>query len=391
MKRSAPTLLVLIVAVVAIPLGRSGTAQGGRRGPCDSAAATVNWVRENLSQPGISEPEQRRVLAHLELSTQSCVTNGDLWYYRYTVESHLKLDAAKFQYSRRKAEEWRSEALARNIDPFAPVQTGLGASGPVENKWALVVGVGTFQDEHLRALKYAAHDAEELQRALVDPDVGRFRSDRVHLLTDGNATFANVLQEIGWLRANAGPNDLVLVYFASHGLPRSEDQPNGVSLIALHDTNDDDVPKLYSTTFQMIDVADRLSRDVRAGRVMLILDTCYSGDVGVLRFDASTMFSAGLAPLAQAPGRVILAAAAGNQLSHESDRLQHGYFTYFLIDALRKSRGNSPVRGLFNEVYESVAATVQRDERAIQTPIVSGSPDVQAIPIGIPESASKPG
>src|SRR6476659_2309835 len=107
--------------VVAIAFGM--VSLGAQRVPmstCGAALETINWTREKLARPGITPAALAPVLSYLELSTQSCTTNGDLWYYRYLVERRLGAPAAKLQYSKKKAEDWHSEALARNIDPFAP-------------------------------------------------------------------------------------------------------------------------------------------------------------------------------------------------------------------------------------------------------------------------------
>ena len=54
--------------------------------------------------------------------------------------------------------------------------------------------------------------------------------------------------------------------------------PNGVSYVVLHDTNLDDEATLYATSLQMIDLVQQINREIKAQRVILILDTCFSGD-----------------------------------------------------------------------------------------------------------------
>src|SRR2546423_12265501 len=136
---AARTVAVGVAAVVAL-----GSALAAQRVPtttCGAALETINWTREKLARPDVSNAALAPVLSYLELSTQSCTTNGDLWYYRYLVERRLGAPSAKVAYSRKKAEDWHSEALARNIDPFAVKPLPAAPAGPVARRWALMVGI----------------------------------------------------------------------------------------------------------------------------------------------------------------------------------------------------------------------------------------------------------
>jgi len=374
-----------IVLLSAVAFGAAAAAQRTPMSTCGATLETINWAREKLARPDVTDAALRPVLSYLELSTQSCSTNGDLWYYRYIVERRLGAPAAKLQYSKKKAEDWHSEALARNIDPFAPAPAPPPPSAAVARKWALVVGIGDFTDAAVVPLSYTAKDARDLQSALVDRRVAGFAPDRVRLLLDKDATLVRIREGIGWLRTNAGPDDLVLVYFASHGSPRHFD-PNGVSYIIVHDTRTENAETLYATGLQMIDLAEDLSRDLRATRVVLILDTCFSGDAARMRLDGGlTTFAPALEGLSRAPGRLIMAAANGDQPSWESAERRNGYFTFFLVDALRKGPAQ-PLQQLFGEVQKNVSAAVQRELHKTQTPLMTGSAAIQMLSLSAAES-----
>ncbi|PYR39429.1 MAG: hypothetical protein DMF93_14105 [Acidobacteria bacterium] len=387
---AARTVAVGVAAVVAL-----GSALAAQRVPmttCGAALETINWTREKLARPDVSNAALAPVLSYLELSTQSCTTNGDLWYYRYLVERRLGAPSAKVAYSRKKADDWRSAALARNVDPFAPPPPApAAAAAPIGRKWALVVGIGDFTDPSIVPLSFTAKDARDLQGALVDRSAGGFAPERVRLLVDGDATLVKIREGIGWLRANAGPDDLVVVYVASHGSPRQFD-PNGVSYILVHDTSAENAERLYATALQMIDLAEDLSRDLRSGRVVLILDTCYSGDAARMRLDGgAAVFAPGLEGFARAPGRLVMAAANGDQPSWESAERKNGYFTFFLVDALRQGRGRLPLRQLFEDVQKNVSAAVLRELHKTQTPLMTGSAAIRDVPLAAAEAAASSG
>ena len=98
------------------------------------------------------------------------------------------------------------------------VEDKIDVNRPVLDKWALVVGISKFKDDKIN-LKYAAKDAKDFARFLITNQ--NFSEDHVLLLTDEKATRANVLGALGsqWLPRLANPNDLVVLYFSSHGSP----------------------------------------------------------------------------------------------------------------------------------------------------------------------------
>src|SRR5260221_10468927 len=243
----------------------------------------------------------------------------------------------------------------------------------------------------MASMGFPEKDGDEQKGASGGRSAGGFAPERVRLLGDGDATLVKIREGIGWLRANAGPDDLVVVYVASHGSPRQFD-PNGVSYILVHDTSAENAERLYATALQMIDLAEDLSRDLRSGRVVLILDTCYSGDAARMRLDGGTaVFAPGLEGFAQAPGRLGMAGANGGQPSWESAGRKNGYFTFFLVDALRQGRGRLPLRQLFEDVQKNVSAAVQRELHKTQTPLMTGSAAIRDVPLAAVEAAASSG
>src|SRR5579871_992110 len=66
---------------------------------------------------------------------------------------------------------------------------------PIGDKWALVVGVGKFQDPTIPALKYPAKDARDFAECLVKN--AHFAPDHVRVICDEDATRLRILSEIG--------------------------------------------------------------------------------------------------------------------------------------------------------------------------------------------------
>jgi uncharacterized caspase-like protein len=105
-----------------------------------------------------------------------------------------------------------------------------------------------------------------------------------------------------------------------------------------------------------------------------------------MRLDGgATTFAPALEGFARGAGRLVIAAANGDQPSWESAERQNGYFTFFLVDALRKKRGQT-LQQLFDDVQKNVTASVQRELNKTQTPLITGSAATKAVSISVAES-----
>jgi hypothetical protein len=147
---------------------------------CDPDLQTqrLTWVRERLT-PSITVEELNQAFQFLRIGTQSCPTNGDLWYYRSLVEKRLKKNS-EAAFSEKKAGENRSEAFVRKLDPFvAPIRTAT-LSRFVREKWAVLIGVGQFKDAGASPLRYTLKDAQDLEQTLIS--TGRFKKGNIRLV-----------------------------------------------------------------------------------------------------------------------------------------------------------------------------------------------------------------
>ncbi len=378
----------LVLAVLSAAVASLAGAQRSSSPACLAAIETVNWVREKLADPDIAPAKLEQLLAVLELRSGSCPTVADLWAYRSVVERALKRPPRDVAYSVGKARELGApnpETLSDVLTAGPAAAATFDPRAPVREKWAVVVGVGTFKDSRVRALNLATKDARDLTAAITNPDVGRFRRENVRTLVDDEATLSNIRKAIGWVRERVDPNDLVLLFFASHGSPREVD-PNGVSYILTNDTDTSDGASLYGTSLQMIDLVENVSRDIRASRVVLVLDTCYSGAATISHHrglkivrDPGSTYSVALKKLMTAPGRAVVASSQADEQSMESPRFQNGYFTHFLLEALSQPAGQGTLDGLFTYVREHVSTTVRSELGREQNPVLSWGPRADEI------------
>jgi uncharacterized caspase-like protein len=266
--------------------------------------------------------------------------------------------------------------------------------GPIRNKYALVVGVGKFQ-YGITPLQYANKDAYDFYAYLVDPAGGNFRRENVILLRDEYAVRENVKRGLDAIRQRAAEDDFVLLFFSSHGTP--PDKFGGVHLVT-YDANVKPRERIWETSVTET-ILREFVQEVRAKRLVVILDACYSNGAysqvagflppggkslgadadegyGRSRQDmARRLFGAKDLivedePVAARPqgaqsggwGKVLISASDAGERSWESDTLRNSVFTRHFIDGLRQSGGG--VQNAFEYAKARVPAQVKQEKGA---------------------------
>lgn len=241
--------------------------------------------------------------------------------------------------------------------------------------FALVVGINDYP--RLPKLKYAVNDALEFYRLLTGSN--GIPSQNITLLLNEEATVNNLRSALGTgLRAAAGPDDMVIIFFAGHGTaePDSEN-PDGDGLekyLLAYDTRPGD---LYSTAIAMREISYIFKR-IKSERLIFISDACYSGAAGGRTVNVtgarSTIDEGFLSRVAQGKGKVIISASAANEVSVEKDELQHGVFTYYLLEGLKGS-ADTDKDGMItvDEAYRYVSEKVPKATGQTQHPVKKGS------------------
>lgn len=372
--------LVLAAALAALVFPSSGQIR------CGVAKDLVVQALENLkSSPATSEIEDGVQL--LKQAAQQCPTLGDAWYYRSLFEAKLGR-GAQAAFAMRQAKLMGSEAMESGIDPFtlaAPPDGGRIASGsePVRDKWALVVGISKFRNG-IDMLAHTRQDAEDFARLLKSADYGRFREDHVRLLSDADATTANIRAGLNWIARSADAADLAVVFLSSHGTARQKDSVGGLNYLLTHDTDASNEDKLYGSALAMVDVSDIISSRVRARRTAVFLDTCHSGGA-LKRSGLREAAPAGrmLDKMRAGVGRVIIASSQEGQASWESERFDNGIFTYFLLEALKQQNGLAPISAVYEYLKQRVAKQVMTEHRAVQMPVMMRSEQGADIVLGV--------
>lgn len=241
-----------------------------------------------------------------------------------------------------------------------------------QQRFAVVIGIGKYQDSRIRALKYTVRDAQAVYQFLTDPAGGGFPRDNVRLLLNEQSTQRAIKNALGqFLPERAVRGDLVFMYYAGHGAPevdRARREPDGFSKYLV--PYDADYADLYSTGINTGEVKDFFDR-IESDRVVFVMDACFSGASGgrgfanVPRGRDVRVTGNYLDRLAEGKGRVILTASDANKLSLELDSLRHGLFTYHFLQGLRgkadrQNRGYITLQDVYAYTYDQVARESRR-------------------------------
>ncbi len=296
----------------------------------------------------------------------------------------LGLDAPAFRFSA--ALSLSSDEDSVPVTAIAPngEATTMQAAPRIAQKWAVIVGVGNYRNSEISDVRFAARDAQAVYDFLRSSSAGPFQEDHVLFLKDEQATTRALREALFVFLQKASADDLVLIYFAGHGVP-DPTRPDNLYLLP----HDADLSALATSGLPMWDVKTALRRHIKAERVILIADACHAGGVAQ---GAANPINRAFEDLFTPSRRLLLIAGHDHEPSHEDVRWGggHGVFTYNLIEGL-KGAADSDRNGIvtFAEVADYVSGKVRLETNGRQSPQRVGLGD---IPLAeVPALASWPG
>jgi hypothetical protein len=261
--------------------------------------------------------------------------------------------------------------------------------------WAAVVGISEYQSRGIRPLRYADRDAEAFYEYLVTPldSGGRGVSPaNVRKLTNKEATRVNIVEAIKDFMKNAIEEDIVIIYFAGHGIPDPV-RPDVPFLLAY----DSDLSRPAATAVEMKEVQDAIRYYIKAKKVVVFADACHSAGISgeiALRGQATVeLVNKFLEEIAKAGNSVLtFSASEANEFSQESPQWGggHGVFTYYLLEGLKgKANVDSDPIVRLGELVDYVNQNVRRDTKSLQHPTASQTQWDRNLPMSIGPGGGK--
>ncbi len=237
----------------------------------------------------------------------------------------------------------------------------------------LFIGINHYRSRSVRRLASAGRDAKALHAVFSDNLGGADSS----LLVDRDASRDAVVAALMGLAARSTSEDVVVISFSGHGSSAHE-------LV----THDADPGNLASTSLPLDEFTDLVS-SIPARQLVVVLDCCFAGGAGAKVLNAPLLPRGGVRGLPESTdtrldrmagtGRLILAAATGEQEAWEDPRLGHGLLTYHLLRALlgaaAGSSGQVRLYDLLAFVTREVRAKASGTVAAEQDPSLRGTMD----------------
>ena len=227
------------------------------------------------------------------------------------------------------------------------------------NIYALIVGASRY--DHFESLKYTDDDAYRIYAFLRSPEGGAVPDDHIRILIDESAVANNIYKSLDEITAMAGPEDVVLVYLAGHGLQ------------GYYVPTDSDG---YRNRVGYEEIKERLSV-CEARQKLVIADACYSGSLLAAKtpmFESVDLFYKKLS--ASGGGTAFLLSSKSEEFSLESQGLRQGIFSHYLIQGLKGEADKNGDRLVnLDELYNYVYTHVREYSGNLQSPMLAGDID----------------
>ncbi len=268
---------------------------------------------------------------------------------------------------------------------------------PPPSLYAIIAGVSNFDSPALN-LTFPAKDATDVAQAIAVGGSRLFGASRVHISTFATGTAheptkQSIRQAFEAVAQSAGPEDVVLVYFAGHGVAgKSERDAYYFLTREARSLEPDNDPQLRAqTTISSAELLDWLRRKGMPLHQVVVLDTCAAGAAAaeLLKLADRRELSAdqrrAIELLKDNTGSHILMGSASDKVSYEANRYGQCLVTYALLSGMRGEAldegGRLDVRKWFDTAERRVPE-LARGIGGIQTPVVS-SPAGQTFPIAM--------
>lgn len=232
----------------------------------------------------------------------------------------------------------------------------------------LAIGINEYKNPALN-LNYGVSDASGILGIFKGQKNKLFEKVNLVGIFNEDATRSNILKAIGDLR-NSHPDDVIVVYMAGHGEVTEDGTWYFLPQEVVYPERQE---QLKSLGLSSNSIQSEIAK-VGGRKVILLIDSCKSG--GALVAFRGFEERKALRQLARSTGMHIVAAAAQDQFAGEVAKLNHGVFTYVVLEALSGKADGAPkddvvsVREMLSYVENRMPELSLRERSKAQYPVV---------------------
>lgn len=261
---------------------------------------------------------------------------------------------------------------------------------PPKNLYLVTIGTSNYKDDRYN-LNYAVKDGKDLNQLLISNTNGVYNSVKSKELYNDQVTATNIT-ELKHFLAQSGPDDVVIVFVAGHGVL----DENFDYYFGTYDMDFTD-PAERGLAYERL---EGILDGIKANKKILIMDTCHSGEIDKedvfftddennneeeedIAFRAvgpiveqkssatpSKLSSILFNDLRRGTGSTVISSAGGAEFAMESDEWKNGLFTYCMLLGLKT--GNADLDGdgkiMLLELQEYVVDRVSELSHGKQVP-----------------------
>jgi WD40 repeat protein len=230
--------------------------------------------------------------------------------------------------------------------------------------YILAIGIDQYKDTGVN-LKYAVKDARDIEEKIKVQAATLYSPRNIHyeLLTDREATKANITNKIDALAKTMKPQDSFILFVAGHGVLLQNQY-----YLLTHDYNGNISEKSVISSNEIVE----MSKKIKSLSQLFIFDTCHAGGVDTI---ISGLYDARMSVLAKKMGLHIYASASDKQSAMDGYK-GNGLFTYTLLDGLNNNKhadknkdGKVSIVGL-GEYSKKMTTSISKQIGHEQTPLI---------------------
>lgn len=167
-------------------------------------------------------------------------------------------------------------------------------------------------------MQYGASDAEKIANIFTERGSRLFNKVNTILLTDEDATKANILNGLDYIIKNSNPEDVVIIFFAGHGivieLEFSEGRKDNVYHFIPYEMKGITNSDIEKYGISSIELQNKLAK-IPSLNLAIILDTCHSSEEEIARL-----------------GNFLKAFVISSSSSYEHKELESGILAYSILE-----------------------------------------------------------